>query len=707
MMSEISSLHLQRRACVYVRQSTPTQVLEHRESTQRQYALADRAEALGWTHCSIEVIDEDLGRSGTTEEKRPGFRRLIEGVVHGEVGAVFAIEVSRLARSSQAWQRLLSLCAVANVIVVDEQVSYDPADPNDKLLLDIKGTMSEAELHWLGLRLHGARRNKARRGELRLRPPTGYVWGQHGLELDPDESVQQSIRVLFERYSVQPSVWSVARWANEHGIQIPTRHCFGDGSTELTWKPPAMSRLRDMFSNPIYAGAYVMGRHSVKKVIIDGVIREKRILIEDPEGWMVCIHEAHPGYVSWEQYLNNRQKLRDNVMRYQRGARGAPREGNALLAGLVICARCGTHARTVYSGRDRRHHYSCASERQHGGRTCWTILGAAIDHAVEQLFLQTMVPSELELSLAVQREVDAQAESLSKQWKLRIEQAQYEARRAERRYKAVDPQHRVVARTLEREWEQRLNELEQVQRDYEKAKHERRVELSKQDRECVRALARDLPKVWRSETTTQPDRKAMLRLVIEAVSVNPIEVPRRSTIVRVAWKSGAVTELEVARPRPWRTDDDTVQRIRQLAAKGVYDTYITEQLNAEGRVRNHGKPWTFAAVQRVRQRNGIPSIAPHPTGRPALPEQREDGLYSIRGAARRFGVSVQTIRKWVDNGLVSAERQRHPYFPWGILWLDIDETTAVRLEDVARTIHPRGLSGSHRAGGRNEPTVAR
>jgi DNA invertase Pin-like site-specific DNA recombinase len=685
MSGRIGPSHLERRAFVYVRQSTAAQVFQHGESTQRQYALAKRAEALGWGPEAIEVIDEDQGKSGATTEGRGGFARLVGAVAHGEAGAIFAIEVSRLARSSEDWQRLLSLCAVAEVVVVDEQTTYDPGNKDDKLLLDIKGTMSEAELHWLGLRLTGARQSKARRGALRIPAPTGYVWGERGLDLDPDEAVQGAVRLVFERYAVEPSVWAVVRWARETGLAFPTRRRYADGTTTVTWKPLGMSRLHEIMKSPIYAGVYTYGRRPTRKALVDGEIHRVRASGRDPDAWAVRIEDAHPGYITWETFVKNQQKLQDNLNRMGRTTPGAPREGAALLTGLLLCGRCGRRMATTYRTGRARWSYVCVGARDRGQVLCWTTPGAPLDHAVEQLFLETMVPSELELSLAVEREVGAQAGALDRQHKARLEQAAYEARHAERRYKAVDPDNRVVARTLEREWEQRLVELEQLERQHEQAKRERRVELSAEDRARIRALGHDLPKVWRARTTQQADRKAMLRLVIEAISLSPVDVPARQTRVCVAWKSGAVAELMVARPdrrSRARTAPAVVERLRTLAAAGLRDEEIAEQLNRENLRTGWDKTWNVPAVKWARRREAIGRAAPDAPRRLPLPERHPDGRYSVAGVAKRFGVGLSVVRGWIARGVLSGHRESYEQHT-GVWWLRLDDETSSRLEKLA------------------------
>jgi DNA invertase Pin-like site-specific DNA recombinase len=687
MRGSIDASQLSRRAFVYVRQSTMAQVLHHQESTMMQYDLRQRALALGWAPEAIEIIDEDQARSGTTTDGRSGFARLADAVAYGEAGGVFALDVSRMARASEDWRRLLGLCGVAGVPVVDEQRIYDPSDHDDKLLLELKGTMSEAELHWLRLRLHGARQHKARRGALKLPAPTGYVWGERGFELDPDEAVQRAVRVAFQRYDVEPSAWAVVRWARETGFTFPTRRASADGNAEVEWKALGISRLHHLLTNPVYAGVYAYGRRREQQVLRDGQIRRVRPQPRDPDQWLVKLEGAHPGYLTWERYVQNQEKLRANMARMGNPSRGAPREGPALLSGLLLCGRCGHRMGPAYArgARARFWTYVCHGDRDTGQKGCWTVAGARIDAAVEQLFLATMVASELELALAVEHEVAGQAEELAKQWRARREQAAYEARRAEKRYKAVDPDHRVVARTLEREWESKLRELEEVERQYAEARRTRRVELSEDDRARVRALARDLPAVWRSPVTPPADRKAMMRLVIEAIALSPIEVPRRATQVKVAWQSGTVTELEVPRPHRrqlFRTPSAAVERLRTLAAAGRHDAEIAELLNADGMRTGRDLPWNTWAVRWTRKKERICRVAPDRPRRPLLPDRYPDGRYSVAGAAKRFGVNLALVRAWIARGLVQGERhdfQAHRR----VWWLDIPEDTAARLERLA------------------------
>ena len=681
MKDKLSSHHLEKRAYVYVRQSTQAQVHGHIESGERQYRLVERAAALGWAPEEIEVIDEDQGHSGATAEGRSGFARVARDVADGKVGAVLALEMSRLARSSQDWQRLLSLCAVTGVLVIDETSIYDPSRHDDKLLLDLKGAMSEQEIHWLSLRLAGGRLNKARRGACYVVPPAGYVWGGRGLELDPDEAVQRAIHVLFERFRVEPSARAVVRWARASGFLVPSRD---RSKGEVVWRPLVKARLTEMLHNPFYAGVYVYGRRPQKKVVVDGEIRRARHRIDEPSKWPVRLEDAHPGYITWETYLANVAKLRNN--RTCGGGPTAPREGPALLSGLLICGRCGRRMRPHYEPRKsdaRRWRYSCSGASEAGAVLCWSVSGRALDRAVEQSFIDTVAPSEVDFSLAVERESAGQAESLARAWRARIEQVGYEVRLAERRYKAVDPDNRVVARTLEGQWEQRLRELAEVEQQYAEARRQRQVELTPEERARIRQLANDLPSVWHSKTTSVADRKAMLRIAIEAITLQPVEVPKRTTLLRIQWRGGEVMEINVARPglSDNKTDPVVLERLRELAAAALHDDEIAQQLNRAGFRSGSGRPWNERSVRWARRRFGIARTAPERTRMAPLPDQDAEGRYSVPGAVRHFGVSRKTLYAWIRRGLVAATRADHGQHR-GVYWVELDEDIASRLQST-------------------------
>ncbi|MCP3985057.1 MAG: recombinase family protein [bacterium] len=681
MNSRITSTHLERRAVIYVRQSSLAQVHNNQESTARQYELAKRAELLGWPASRIEIIDEDLGRSGASTEGRSGFVRLAQAVAGGGVGAVFALEVSRLARCSQDWQRLLRLCAVAQTLVVDETSAYDPGTGDDKLLLDLKGTMSEAELRWLALRMQGARLQKARRGALRLTPATGYVWAGDRFELDPDDSIRRAIEVVLERFATEPTAGAVVRWAHRTGFQIPTRR----GDT-VRWGALGTTRLLNLLHNPAYTGAYVFGQQRKEAVLIGGEIRHRRRRLP-PQEWSVLLHDAHPAYISWETWQANQRKLRDNAQWSPTAARGAPRNGAAMLPGIVLCGRCGRRMRPAYSQFGWS--YVCHGDLCRGGSRCWSIAGAHIDTAVESLFLQAMLPEELDLSLAVAARAKERSEALEAQWRARLERAEYETRRAESRFKAVDPDNRAVARTLEREWEERLRELEDVRDGQERARHQSTAVLSSDDEARVRALASNLRAVWQAPTTAPSDRKAMMRLAIEAVCLHPIDLPKRNVRIVVAWRSGANSEVVMARPKRCGhrfTSPHAMHRLCTLVAEGVHDAQIAEVLNAEGVRSGSGNPWTPSAVGQIRRNRGLSRVAPDRTRRAPLPDRHPDGAWTVPGLVRHARVSKNIVRRWIKQGLVSAERVPHVRF--GQVWRV--EVTDAQLETLKARVPRRG-----------------
>jgi len=678
---KIRPKHLRRRAIVYLRQSSLRQVVENAESTARQYALAGRAEALGWAKEAIEIIDEDLGQSGATTEARSGFRRLAEQVGKGEIGALFALEVSRFARCSADWYQLLDLCGWGDVLIVDEQGVFDPKDPNDRLLLGLKGQMSEAEKYWLKLRMHGAKLSRARRGELPLIPPTGYVWDHAAgcLVLDPDEQVVSAMRLVFERFRTEGSAHGVRSWFIRQGLKLPVRH---RGVDEVRWVAPRPRTMLDVLHNPIYAGAYVYGRRETRTSLVDGV-RRTSIVALPREQWRVFLPDRHPAYLSWEQYLDNQDKLTANraTSATPAGHRAAL-DGAALLQGLVLCGKCGGRMHVNYADGRRRFYYRCSAPIRSGTgmNACWTVAGAKIDARVAAAFLEAAQPPELELALAVSREAERQADVIDEQWRLRIERARFEARHAERRYKAVDPDNRIVARTLEAQWEEKLRELEEAEREHERARQRKKVVLSEEDRRQILDLARDLPRVWESDTTTNQQRKNLLRILVREVTLTPIDVPHRGTRIQVLWESGAVTEYRLGRARyvsGTQVDMDTEERIRDLVLQGRYDEQIAEQLNIEERVTGKQRRWDKVAVARVRRRLKVLRPGATPPNKP-VPDQRADGLYSTRAVAKRFGVPTRTVNRWAKVGILEVADGGGHGRP---SWFKLDDETVRHLEE--------------------------
>ncbi len=679
MSSKIRRDHLDRSAYVYLRQSTLEQVMENRQSTERQYALADQAVKLGWDRHQVTVIDEDLGRSGASAEKRTGFQRLVAEVSLGNVGAIFAIEVSRLARSSADWHRLLDFSALSQTLIVDDDGVYDPNDFNDRLVLGLKGTMSEAERHMMRLRMNGAKLHKAQKGELAFVPPTGLVFDKAGvLTLEPDEQVRKAIRLLFERFRIDGSARAVQRYFLRNNILFPARHAHAAAPAEIVWRPLTQNRAAAILRNPLYAGAYVYGRQRHRRVLCDGEVRERIERVSASDKWITFLRQSHEGYISWEEHMENRRRLDGNCTKPQGlDHKGAAKKGAALLQGLALCGRCGRRMSVVVSGGTAPPRYECG-KREETLTLCWSVSSRMIDEKVVEIFLEAVAPPEIDLSFAVVKEVERQSRQVDEQWKLRLERLRYEARRAERQYYAVEPENRIVARTLESRWNSKLTELAQLEQEYEQARRARKLDLSAEDRRAIMALARDLPRVWRAPTTTQAERKQLVRLLVEDVALEPIDLPQRSTKVRILWKTGATTEVLVARPQSGqshRTPPEVIPVIRDLAGQGRNDQEIAAALNEQGMRNGFGAPFIAHAVGELRWKERIPA-ARGPGGRSPVREQDERGRLSVRGVALRFGVTRHVVRHWTQCGILVAEREG----PRKALWYTMTPVVEQRVQ---------------------------
>lgn len=700
MNDKIRPTHLARRAVVYLRQSTLRQVHEHRESTARQYDLRRRAVELGWPDEAVQVIDEDLGQSGSSTQGREGFRRLGEDVARGRVGAIFALEASRFARNSADWYRLLEICGLADVLIADEGGVYAPRDPNDRLLLGLKGQMSEAELYWMRLRLQGGKLSKARRGELYIQPPTGYQWDDatNRLRLDPDEEVQRGIHMVFERFRIDGSAHGVSAFLARNGLKIPSRSA---ATGEVSWVTPRLSPILNLLHNPLYTGTYVFGRREERVGLVDGEVRRRRVRRMMRDDWKVCLHDHHPAYITWEEFMANEDKLHQNRNNFfVPEQRGAAREGEALLPGLLLCGRCGHRMSVRYQGNLPQYECQAPMRNLGGSGRCWTVPGRVIDEAVAHAFLQAASPSEIELSLAVARAADTQAGELDRQWKLRMERLRYEAKLAERRYKAVDPDNRVVARTLERDWEERLQEIERAERELQDVRRREKIELSDADRDKVLALARDLPRVWRAATTAPAQRKTMLRMLVREVCLTPVDLPRRQTRVQILWETGTVTELLVDRPSretACATPELAAARIRVLVEEGWNTEAIAADLNAGGLRTGKGRAWDIAAVRRAKVKLGLKGPPPNQP----LPPRREDGAWSTQGVAARLGVTVNIVHYWVGRGWLTPIQGTSGQ--GRAAWYRLDDETIARLEEAKSVGYgPRGRAPNSRSTNQGE-----
>jgi hypothetical protein len=540
--------------------------------------------------------------------------------------------------------------------------------------------LSEAEQYWMRLRLEGGRLSKARRGELYFHPPAGYVWDANTsrFRVDPDESVQRAIRLGFERFRLDGSAYAVTRYFARQGLRFPVRLV---PAREVSWIVPREASVLHMLHNPIYAGAYAFGRSEERMGLAGGELRQRLLRTLAQPDWKVCRPDQHPGYITWDEFMANQHKLDDNRTSRPGGDRhGAAREGHALLQGLALCGRCGRRMSTHYRGRHRRGQYQCRQQAL-AAEVCFMVSAEAIDEAVEELFLAAVQPPEIELALAVTREAERQGEEVDRQWQLRLERARYEARLAERRYKAVDPDNRVVAGTLEREWEEKLREVEEVEREHQVVLEREKVVLTDEDRAQVLALARDLPAVWRATTTTEAERKNLLRMLVREVTLSPIDVPAPMTRVQVLWHTGAVSDLTVPRRRRGEgriTAPEAHAAIRQLLAEGNTDGEIASELNRRGLRTGARGEWDEAAIQRLRYYHGMHRVSETSQ---RMPERREDGLYSVHGVAARLGVKPGTVRYWIRNGWLKAVEGKGTGHSQ---WFRLDEEDLRGLQEAKR-----------------------
>lgn len=662
--------HLDRLAIIYVRQSTLFQVRENSGSTLRQYDLTKRAEDLGWTRAQIQVVDQDQGQSGASIVGRDGFQWLVAEVSLGHVGAVLSLEVSRLARSCSDWYRLLEICALSDTLVIDEEAVYDPGAHNDRLLLGFKGHMSEAELHWLHQRLQGGKVAKAEQGQLHFRLPVGLIYDPVGqMVLDPDEAVAQAVRLVFSLFEQFGSALAVVTHFAEHQLRFPTRWWGGKQADELIWSHLTHERVLNILHNPLYAGAYVYGRTQFRRRVLPGEEprvkgRTRRVQQED---WPIVLLDDHPGYISWEQFLRNQRQLDDNRTWRAEEHRGAVREGPSLLQGIVLCGSCGRRMSIRYQRQGSLLVYECnQAHRQRGTKTCQTMRGDRIDEAVVHSFLEAIQPAHLEVALSALDLVEARAKQIDQQWQRQIERAQYEADLARRRYRAVDPDNRLVARSLEREWNEKLAEVEKLERESTMLPQQAALVLSAEQREKVRNLARDLPAIWHAPTTTFMQRKQLMRWLIKDVTLS-----KRGNIIDIAirWQTEAVTHLSIPRCKnSWelrQTSPQVVDRVRDLSPTHT-NTQIAAILNAEGEQAGMGGSFTVSKIEWIRYAYDIAAGCPErpkavPTG------QRGDGRYSARAAADLLNVDVSTIAQWCKTGRLESVRST----PLGPRWITL------------------------------------
>ena len=676
MNPKISEQQQSKPAYIYVRQSTLAQVRHHQESTERQYALRKKALELGWSETSIRILDRDLGVSGAHTTGRADFKTLVADVSMGQVGAVFALEASRLARSNVDWHRLLELCALTRTLVIDEDGSYDPADFNDGLLLGLKGTMAQAELHFLRARLLGGKLNKAQKGELRFPLPVGFCHDEDGhIVPDPDEEVRGAVSLVFRLFRETGSAFAVVQNFARRALRFPKRAYGGAWNGKLVWGRLTHTRVLCMLKNPSYAGVYVFGRYQYhQKISTTGEIQKKMRAVPMPD-WRVQLRQHHDGYISWDEFLENGKRLEKNRTNGEATMLSGPaREGLALLQGLLLCGNCG-HAITVrYTGNGGIYPtYLCNRQRREGLATkdCMSFHCDLLDAAVSEEVLKVLRPAELQLALAALQELETRDQGILRQWQMRLERAEYEAALAERRYQEVDPSNRLVANTLERRWNETLLHLQDLKKQAADFQRKEARVFTPEQKAKVLALARNFPRLWHAPSTQAKDRKRMLRLLIKDITVNKL-IEQRQLSVHLRWQGGACTDLFVQIPPSaagrHRYCSPIVDRIRDLACS-LLDAQIADRLNREGCTSAKGKSYTAKMIRWIRWRYQIP------LARLKKPEEM-----TVQQVAKQFGVSDGVVYYWVEHNVIQA-RRLNPGMP---CWITLTAADERKLGDWVR-----------------------
>jgi len=683
--AKVHDHHLDRKAIVYIRQSSPQQVLEHKESTARQYALADVAVALGWPRDRVEIVDTDQGRSGQTAEGRLGFQHILAELSLDQVGIVFGLEASRLARSDPDWAPLVRSCGLFRALLGDYDGLYDPTDFNDRLLLGLKGIMSEAELHFLRARMHEGRLNKARRGELFNHAMIGYVREPgRGLALDPDEQAQEVVRLVFDQFDRQGSLHGLLRYLVHHGIRLPMRPHSGPNRGKLEWHRPKRETLQSMLHHPVYAGYYRHGHRALDpRRKMPGRPGTGRT-IHKPEDCLVLLENRCPAYITRERFWANQERLAANRARSE--AMGAVRQGPSLLAGILRCGRCGQRLTVAYGGRAGRLRYRCSrAMAEYAEPICQSLAGRVLDDLVAAQILAALEPAALELSLAAADDVQQERARLHRNWQQQVERARYEAERARRQYDAVEPENRLVVRELERRWEETLKEQRRLEEEYGRFSRNQPEALSVGERERIRALARDLPALWQAPTTTAAERQRIARLLVKEVVV-AVRGESQWVDMTIHWAGGFSSSHELVRPvqRYQQMADyhKLLSRIDELRQSGRTLAQVVEYLNREGFHPPKHAIFTqgiLASLLTKRARNGP---LPRAVNQRGMLGEHE---WVLTDLARKLEMPTATLHRWIRVGWVHARRLPTPGGHL-VIWADADE-----LDRMARLrTCPRG-----------------
>jgi DNA invertase Pin-like site-specific DNA recombinase len=658
--SKITTQHQAKWAYVYVRQSSLGQVINNRESTDLQYQLVERAVHMGWPRERVRVIDDDLGKSGGSATERHGFQHLLAEIGLGDVGLVLSFDASRLARNNRDWYQLLELCSIFGTLMSDSERVYDPSIYTDRLLLGLSGIMSEAELHQLKRRLHAGAWNKAKRGELRQRLPVGLFRSQTGeVSLHPDEEIRARIQLVFEKFQELKTARAVLRFLRRENFLLPSRPLRGPAPHEVVWQPARCSMVLAILKNPAYAGTYVYGQHALDPTKRKSGHPYSGRFRRSIDNWPIVVQNIYPAYITWETFLANQTQLAANQNRYREDRPGAPRKGQALLQGILFCGRCGRRMRIRYSGPEGNYPvYECVhATTEYAAPRCQEVRGLGLDAQVEKLLLQVLEPDKIELTLAAIGELEQEYAALRRQRELHLERLRYEAERAHRQYDAVEPENRLVARSLEKRWEEKLRALELEEKEFETWAGANRLDLKLADREAILALGTNLPTIWQADSTIAADRKQILRMVIKEVIVDQKRAHGKVWF-QVNWQTGATSQHEyVRRVNSYKNHahlDRIQQRIWELHAAGKLDDEIAVALNAEGLLTTKQGPFDKKTVWWIRNHLGIPAVKPNGPH----PKQWDEGSYSAQGAAEAIGVFVGTIYKWIRTGRLEAFQPR-------------------------------------------------
>lgn len=663
--------HRQRKAVVYIRQSTPQQVVEHRESTDRQYALVQRAFSLGWPKDRVEVIDEDQGRSGRHVEGRLGFQHLLAEIGLDHVGIIFGLEMSRLARSNKDWHQLLELCALFRTLLADQDGLYDPTDYNDRLLLGLKGTMSEAELHILRGRMYQGLLNKAKRGEVFNHAPIGYVKQLSGeFALDPDQQVQGVVRLVFDEFERQGTLHGLLRYLVHHGIRLPIRPHGGPRRGQLEWRRPNRVTLQNLLHRPLYAGFYCWGHRATdprRKVAgRPGTGRTSR----PPEECLVLLPDRCPAYITAERFWANQKRLAAN----RAAGLGAPRHGPSLLGGLLVCGRCGRRLMVSYVNGGSGVRYSCARGAvEYAEPVCQSLSGRRLDELISRQVLAALQPAALELHLAAAADLRRERLRLHQHWQQQLERARYETERAARQYQAVEPENRLVARELERRWDEALQRQRRVEEDYERFRHAQPAEVSPAEQQRIRSLASSIPVLWAADSTTAADRQRIIRFLIERIVVDVHGASER-VAVTIHWVGGSNSGHELVRAVQ-RYDQmadypKLCARIRELRAQGATLVGVARHLNDEGfRPPKRAEKFNDGIVAGFLAKGGRSGPRPRVLNAGGL---LQEGEWLLSDLARELHMPIATLHRWRRVGWTHSRKLPVPSGHWAI-WADRTE----------------------------------